>query len=229
MPEPFLRIIGHIPYPGAIAVVSLVITALVFALQFRARRIVLGSIFAAVILVLGLTPFYIAHTLQSRAVYHIQVYLLRPDQSPIYYAQIKSSIPGEIKISEGGWRLDIPPQSRPADGKITFSAAAKDEFLLGSSTLVLAHDYYPTVTISMVADTSAKIRGVVVDENMVAVEGARVSVDGYPDAVFTDKKGNFALPAHAGNGQMVEVRAQKGGQLGHLTAKAGKTAEIILE
>ena len=229
MPEPFLRIVGYIPYPGAIAIVSLVVAAIVFAIQFRAHRIVLASIFAALILAIGLTPFLVSHTLESRGIYHVQVYLVRPDQSPVYYAEIKSSTPGEMKIFEGGWRLDIPPQARPTDNKVTFSAAAKDDFLVGGSAVVLARDYYPTVTIPMVPDTSAKLRGVVVDEDMVAVEGAQVSIDGYPDKAITDKKGNFVLPAHAGNGQMVEVRAQKGGLIGHLTAKAGKMAEIILE
>jgi len=229
MPEPFLRIAGHIPYPGVIAIVSLLAAAVAFALQFRARRIALASIFAALILAVGLTPLFVSHMLQSRGVYHVQVNLVGPDQSPVYYAQIKSSTPGEMKIFEGGWRLDIPPQARPVDGKIVFAAAAKDDFLVGNSTLQLAHDYYPTVIIPMLPDTSAKLRGVVVDEDMVAVEGAVVSIDGYPDKAVTDKKGNFVLPAHAGNGQMVDVRAQKGASVGHLTAKAGKTAEIILE
>ena len=229
MPEPFLRVAGHIPYPEAIAIVSLLLAIIVFALQFRIRRIVLGSIFAFLILALGSTPFVVSHALESRGVYHVRVYLVRPDQSPIYYAQIKSSNPSEMQISEGGWRLDIPRQARPADGKVTFSAAVKDEFLVGGSSLQLARDYYPTLTIPMVPDTSAKLRGVVVDEDMVAVEGATVSIDGYPDVAVTDKKGNFSLPAHAGSGQMVEVHAQKGAMIGHLTAKAGKTAEIILE
>jgi hypothetical protein len=229
MPEPFLRIAGHIPYSEAIAIVSFVLATLVFALQFRARRIVLGSIFAFLILAVGSIPFLVSHALESRGVYHIQVYLVRPDQSPIYYAEVKSSNPVEMKISEGGWHLDIPRQARPADGKVTFSAAVKDEFLVGKSSLQLEHDYYPNVIIPMVPDTSAKLRGVVVDEDMVAVEGATVSIDGYPDTAVTDKKGSFSLPAHAGIGQMVEVHAQKGGMIGHLTAKAGKTAEIILE
>ena len=127
-----------------------------------------------------------------------------------------------------GWELDIPPQARPADGKLTLSAAAKDEFLKGTSTLVLAQDYYPTVTIQLAAETSAKVSGVVVDENLGAIAGATVSIDDYPEVAVTDQKGNFVLPAHAGKGQMIEVHAQKGQLTGRLSAQAGKAVEVII-
>jgi hypothetical protein len=111
---------------------------------------------------------------------------------------------------------------------VTFSAAVKDEFLKGNSTLILSTDYYPTVTITLVPDTSAKVRGVVVDDKMTAVFGATVSVAGYPDVVLTDKQGNFSLPAHAGNGQVVEIRAEKDGVMTRLNAPAGKVVEVVL-
>ena len=183
---------------------------------------------AAGIIVLGVAPFAASAFLQSRGVYHVQVVLLRPDQSPVEIAQVKSSNGGELKMVGGGWELDIPPQARPADGKVTLSAAVKDEFLKGASTLVLAHDYYPTVTIQLVADASAMVRGVVVDEDMRAVAGATVSIDGDSEVAVTDQKGNFVLPAHAGKGQMVEIHAQKGPLTGHLSAPAGKVVEVII-
>ena len=72
------------------------------------------------------------------------------------------------------------------------------------------------------------LRGVVVDEGLRAIAGAKVSIDGVPDVAVTDSKGNFVLPAHAGNGQMVEVRARKGAMVGHLSTPAGKVVEVIL-
>jgi hypothetical protein len=127
-----------------------------------------------------------------------------------------------------GWELDIPPQTRPADGKVTLFASVKDEFMKGSSTLVLAHDYYPTATIQLVAETSAMVRGVVVDEDLGAVADVTVSIAGYSEVAVTDRKGNFVLPAHAGKGQMVEVHAQKGQMTGSLSAPAGKVVEVII-
>jgi hypothetical protein len=228
MPEQALKIANHVPQPGVVAVIFLVSAVIVLALALRAKRPVVASVTALALIALGLVPLAVNRVLQSRGVYHIQVLLERPDRSPIYYAQLKSSHGGDMRICEGGWRLDVPPQTRPADGKVTFSAAVKDEFLSGASALILADDYYPTVTIPLTAETSAKIRGVVVDEKMVAVSGATVSVAGYPEATITDRKGNFILPAHAGNGQMVEVHAEKDGVMTRLNAPAGKVVEVIL-
>lgn len=224
-----LKLAGHIGHPLAVAAFAVVFAVLAFALAIRARRPFLASIVAAGIVVLGFAPLAASAFLQSRGVYHVQVVLVRPDQSPVDIAQVKSSNGGEVKMVGSGWELDIPPQARPADGKLTLSAAAKDEFLKGASTLVLAHDYYPTVTIQLVPDASAKVRGVVVDEDMKAVAGATVSIVGDLGDTVTDQKGNFVLPVHPGPpGQMVELRAQNGKLTGHLSILAGKVAEIII-
>jgi hypothetical protein len=224
----FLKIVGHIGHPGKVAAVAFVIAASVFALALRAKRPVVGGIAAVGIIVLGVTPFAASSFLQSRGVYHVQVVLLRPDQSVEDIAQVKASTNGELRMVAGGWELDVPQQARPADGKVRLSAIAKDEFMKGESTIVLAEDYYPTATIQLVAETSAMVRGVVVDENLGEVAGARVSVGDYPESVMTNAKGNFVLPAHAGNGQVVEIRARKGNLTGHLSAPAGKVVEVVL-
>lgn len=228
MPEQALRLANHIPHPEVVAIAFLVVAVILFVLSLRARRTFTGAFAALALNAIGLAPLAINHVLQARGVYHVQVELRGPDGAPVPYAQLKSSVGGEMKIFEGGWRLDIPRQNRPPDGRIAFFAGVKEEFLKGSSTLTLADDYYPSVTIPLAADTSAKIRGVVVDQNMVAVAGASVTVVGYPEVTTTDSKGNFILPAHAGKGQTVELRAQKEGSFAHLNAPAGKVAEVIL-
>ena len=228
MEELALKIANHIGHAGMIALVALVVAIIVFAFSFRAKHIIVGGIVAALIVALGVAPLAATALLKSRGVYHIQVVVLRPDQSVVEIAQIKSFSGGELTMVGGGWELDIPPQDRPANRRVSLSAAAKDEFLKGGTTIVLGQDYYPTATIQTVAETSAKIRGVVVDEDLGAIAGAKVSIDGYPDVAVTDAKGNFVLPAHAGKGQMVEVRAQKGELRGRLSAPAGKVVEVII-
>jgi hypothetical protein len=228
MPEQALKIANHIPHTEAIAIIFCAVAVIVLVLALRAKRAVVGSLGALFLIALGLIPFAANHLVHTRGTYHIQVLLVRPDGSPVYYAQLKNSYGGEMKISEGGWCLDVPSQTRPAEGKLSFSASVKDEFLSGASTLILADDYYPTVTIPLVAETSAKIKGVVVDAQMVAVSGATVSVAGHPEATITDSKGNFSLPAHAGTGQIVEVHAEKDGVMTHLNAPAGKFVEVVL-
>lgn len=225
---PALKIASHIGHPVMVAAFAVAIAASVFAFALRARRPFTAWIVAAGIIIFGVAPFAASAFLQSRGVYHVQVVLLRPDQSPVDIAQVKSSNGGELKMVAGGWELDIPPQTRPDDGKVTLSASVKDEFLKGRSTLVLAQDYYPTTTIQLVAETSAMVRGVVVDEDLGAVAGATVSIAGYSDVAATDQKGNFVLPAHAGKGQMVEVHAKKGSLTGRLSAPAGKAVEVII-
>ena len=223
-----LKLAGHIGHPVAVAVFAVVIAASVFAVALRAKRPVIGSILAAGVIVLGVAPFVAFSLLQTRGVYHVQVVLMRPDQSTVDIAQVRSSNGGELKMVAGGWELDIPQQARPADGKLTLSASVKDEFLKGKSTLVLGQDYYPTATIQLVAETSAMVRGVVVDEDLGAIAGATVSIDDYPEVAVTDQKGNFVLPAHAGKGQMIEIHAQKGQLTGRLSAPAGKVVEVII-
>jgi hypothetical protein len=228
MQDQALKIASHVPHPLWVAAFALVIAAVVFVLLVRSKQLFLALVAGVGIIILGLSPLVASTVVRSRGVYRVNVVVLRPDQSLADIAQVKSSNSGVLKMVSGGWELDIPPQARPADGNVTLFASVKDEFLNGKSTLVLAQDYYPTATIQLLAETSAKLRGVVVYESLVAVAGATVSIEGYPDTAVTDKMGNFVLPAHAGNGQMVEVRARKGQLVGHLSAPAGKVAEVII-
>lgn len=229
MKDQVFRIAGHIPHPLVVAAVALLAAAVVLVLLLRAKRPFLAVVSVVGIVALGLAPLVISTIVRSRGVYRINVVVVRPDQSLADIAQVKASNKGDLKMVPGGWELEIPPQTIPAGGTVTFSAAVKDEFLNGKSTLLLAEDYYPTATIQLVADTSAVLRGVVVDESLVAIAGATVSIEGNSEKAVTDKKGNFVLSAHAGQGQTVEVTARKGALTGHLSAPAGKVIEIVLD
>jgi len=222
-----LKMASRIGHPAMIAGFALVI-AFIFVLALRVKRPFVAWIVAAGIVVLGATPFAASTFLRSRGVYHVQVIVVRPDQSPVDVAQVKSSNGGQLKMVEGGWELDIPPQARPANGKVTLSANVKDEFLKGGSTLVLGEDYYPTATIQLVAETANKIRGVVVDEDLGAVAGATVSIEGYAEVAVTDERGNFVVPVHAGKGEVIEIHAQKDQMTGRLSAPAGRVVEVII-
>jgi hypothetical protein len=228
MQEQVLKIASHVTHPGMVAAFAVVVAAVACALALRTGKRRTAWISAVAFIALGLVPFLASAFAQSRGLYRIRLVVVAPDQSLADYAQVKSSYDGELKMIPGGWELEIPPQTRPADGTVTFFAFVKGEFQKGSSTLVLAKDYYPTVTVQLVADTSAVVRGVVVDEDLRAVAGASVSIVGYQNVAVTDAKGNFVLPAHAAQGQMVEIRAQKGQMSGRLSAPAGKVVEVIL-
>jgi hypothetical protein len=156
-------------------------------------------------------------------------FVLGVNKQPVDDARVISSNGREAKKIEGGWEFDIPPQSRPADGRLTLSASLRDAFVSGYSTVVLDKDYFPTVEIQLAQDTSAMVRGVVIDEHRRSVAGAHVSIIGYPDIAVTDEMGNFLLHAHAAEGQIVHVRAQKGQLVADASVPAGNEGtELVL-
>jgi hypothetical protein len=113
---------------------------------------------------------------------------------------------------DGGWHLEIPAAKKPQDGKLTIFASQEKAYLRGDRELQLSADYNPAVVIQLERDTSAKVRGQVVDSRGRAVAGARVSLAGYEaEAVITKEGGNFELPAHAAAGQEVRLHAEKRG------------------
>jgi len=230
MQEQALKIASQITHPVTVVAFALVFAATTFGLALRAKKPRIAWILATGIILLGFAPLAASTFLQARGVYRIRITILGLDKSPVEDAQVSSSIGGEPKRVQGGWEFDIPPQTRPADGKVVLFASEKSAFLTGSSTVVLAQDYYPTISIQLASDTSAMIRGIVVDEQHRSVVGATVSVPGYQDVAVTDKMGNFALPAHVADGQIVQVRAQKNQLVGSMFVPAGRLpVELIVK
>ena len=69
-----------------------------------------------------------------------------------------------------------------------------------------------------------------IDEHRRSVAGAHVSIPGYPDIAVTDEMGNFLLPAHAADGQIVHLRAQKDQLTADVSVPAGnEPAELMLK
>ncbi|HEY6401328.1 MAG TPA: carboxypeptidase-like regulatory domain-containing protein [Blastocatellia bacterium] len=148
----------------------------------------------------------------KETIYRVRVTVLNDQKLPIEDARVWSSIGGEPMKVAGGWHFEIPSAKRPQDGKLEIFASQENAYLKGSYELQLGADFNPAVVIHLNRDTSAKIRGQVVDSRGRAVAGARVFVVGYEDdAVITKEGGNFELPAHAAAGQSIELYAEKRG------------------
>jgi hypothetical protein len=141
MQEQALRVANHVPHPGTVAALAMVLATIAVAFAVRRKSPVLSSILALGFISLGLTPLVVSRSLQSQGIYRVRVPLRRPDQSVVDIAQVKSSNGGELKMVAGGWELEVSPQTRAADGNVTLTASVKDEFLKGGSTLVLGQDY----------------------------------------------------------------------------------------
>jgi len=226
--EKALEIASHMTHPVAVAAVGLVLAAYAFSMAIK-KKLRVAWFLVAVILLLGLAPLVSSTYLGSRGLYRVRISVLGTDKQPVDDAHVTSSNGGEPKKVEGGWEFDIPPQSRPADGKVTFFASVKSAFLAGRSTLVLGKDYFPTTQIQLGRDTSAMVRGIVIDERRRSVAGAHVWIPGYPDIAVTDEMGNFVLPAHAADGQIVHLRAQKDQLTADVSVPAGnEPAELVV-
>jgi hypothetical protein len=227
--EKALEIATRITHPVPAATFALVVAAYLFSIAIKKKQHRVVWLLAAAILLVGLAPLLSSTYLQSRGLYRVRVVVLGLDKQPVDDAHVISSNGGELKKVEGEWEFDIPPQSRPADGKLKLFASVGSAFLAGNSTFVLDKDYFPTVEIQLDRDTSATVRGVVIDQHRRSIAGAQVSIPGYSDFALTDQMGNFVLPAHAADGQIVQVRAQKDQLVGSMSVPAGKeVVELVL-
>ena len=226
--EKALELASRITHPYTVAVFTAALVAIVLVVALRAKKTQIGWLLAAAILVLGISPLVASTFLASRGIYHIRVVVLGTDGQPVSQAEVRASAGGELKQASGNWEFDLAPQARPLSGEITFYAAEKDAYLTGSSSLALKEDYFPTVTVQLQALPPVTIRGSVVDENGKSVSGARVAVSGFPDIVSTDAMGNFSLPGHHAEGQLVSVRAEKGDRVTEMSVIAGKDVELVL-
>jgi hypothetical protein len=146
------------------------------------------------------------------ASYRVRVIVVDSHNTPVSDAKVWSSIGGEPMQVQGGWLFVVAKDTKPLDGKVTFFASKETAFLKGQAPLQLGDDHNPSVTVQLANERSAKVMGIVEDQNQATIAGATVSVIGHgPEAVQTDSSGNFSLPAHAADDQQVQLHAEKVG------------------
>ena len=173
-----------------------------------------GTVAVGAIVLLGLVPIlasiYVTIHKES-SVYQLRAVVVDPQQTPVEDAKVWSSLGGEPKKVSGGWQFDIPAASIPSDHKLTIYATVPASFLKGQSDVILTSDFHPATTIHLIHPEST-IRGIVTDDKGRAVEGATVTVVGHgSEMVRTKADGGFELPAHAADGQQVELHAERDG------------------
>lgn len=212
-----------------IAIVSL----LYLSLKQRGKvSPILWGIVAGIVL-LALVPTWGRIQLQREqrnAIYDLRVTVLDTQKTPVDDARVWASTDAIPKKVDGGWEFSIPSGSKPADGRLT--VYAKNSFSTGRTEVQLKDDFHPTATIQLMADETAQVRGMVQDSAGRAIAGALVSVVGYGGEAFPTKDdGSFVLPAHAAEGQQVQLHAEKQNYRPvNLWCPAGKTpATLVLE
>ncbi len=169
---------------------------------------------------------------ESSAIYRLRITLVGPEGVPIEGASIWTSVGGETKTVAGGYQVDIPRASLPADRRITIFGEKQSSFLKSTRELVLADDLNPTVVFRLLPTPSAAVRGLVEDASGKAQPDVLVMIAGYgTEAVRTAADGSFALAAHASEGQQVQLHAEKRGYkpLDQWHPAGSEPATLVLE
>jgi hypothetical protein len=152
----------------------------------------------------------VAHIAIGNSSYRVRVTVIDAKNAPVSDAKVWSSVGGEPQRVEGGWLFVIASDTKPLEGKVIFYASREATFETGEGGATLADDHNPTVILRLGNPRSASVIGIVTDEQNSAIEGATVIVIGYDsEAVVTKMSGSFLLPAHAADGQQVQVHARK--------------------
>jgi hypothetical protein len=143
----------------------------------------------------------------------VRVTVIGPNGTIVDDADVTSNIGGEVKRVSGGWEIAVPADSLPTSGEITIRAEQKSTFSHGQTTVSSAgRRKLVPATVTLKHDTSARVRGIVVDARGNAVKGARVQVVGYDsEGTVTSDGGGFDLPAQAAAGERVPLHAEKQG------------------
>lgn len=168
------------------------------------------AIVVAVAILLAVIKGWFSNGKPDAEIYRVRVTVINSQNVPVEDAKVWSSFGGEPKKVSGGWQFDIPSASKPQGGQLSIFALSEGDSLTGQANVVLGNDYNPAVTVKLMQDETATVRGQVVNGKNQAIAGARVVVVGYEsDVVITKENGNFELPAHAAVGQMVTLHAER--------------------
>lgn len=151
-------------------------------------------------------------TSKEQAIYRVRITVYDPQGIPVQDARVTSSFGGEPKKVDAGWEMDIPAATVPKGEKLRITATKESAYLKDQVEIALGDERNPTVSLKLVHDASATVRGQVVDDKGRAVAGARVTVVGYGnEAVVTKEDGNFVLPSHKAVDQQVLLHAEAKG------------------
>jgi hypothetical protein len=198
---------------GAFAFAAIVVLALLMVRNNLPRNIAitLGALAFAIVTVAAI-PLVSRAYVQNQGIYRLRIVVEDPGGMPINGAKLTSSFGGEPKLVEGGWQFDIPVGNRPKNGKVTIYGRQESAFLSGKIDVDLSDDLNVVAKLRLDHDRTARILGRVVGGDGNPIPNVQISVLGYErESISTGPLGQFNLPAHASDGQQVQLSAFKKG------------------
>src|SRR5215203_2744924 len=234
----FWRIVVSLGVPGlALGVFYMLYGAL--RKQWSLSKLPTKWVFPAICLYMALAAWVVLYALKLWApvrsapvsLYHVRIIALGPEGLPAAGVRVWSSVCGEAKAVDGGWEIEVAAAKRPANGELEVRALQYSTGAMGITSISLANEAYVSQTIRLKADLSTRVRGIVSDPSGQAIQGVRVSVEGFgTEAVLTTIDGEFDLPAHAPAGQPIFLRAEKKGRLlRQMHPAGGELAYLVFE
>jgi hypothetical protein len=229
MSETMLEIASRITNPITASVFAAALLGGALYVAAKSKNKPVAWLLAAGLIVLGIAPVTATTLLAMRGVYHIRLVVIGPDNQPLKKnVEINFPSGGEKKETESGWEIDIPPQSKPGDGKVTIYANYPESFLVGSSTISLDRNYFPSMVIKLEPPPSVTIRGEVIDGRQKGIADADVILPKCSQATKTDTNGLFSFKSCVAQGQIVTIRAEKGKLSSSVTVPANDSVQIVL-
>jgi hypothetical protein len=135
-----LEIASKIHDPIA-AAVFMGVFAVLLAISLRNKRPAVVITLPVVIFALGFSPIAASMILKLQGVYHVQIVVLDVSGQPTGDAEIRGSFGILPKHEPSNWEVDIAPQVRQNDGKVTFLRRSRT----ATSVEVLQSFWVPTI------------------------------------------------------------------------------------
>ena len=201
------QLLGY-PTPASLlwAALALLAAGGVFWLA-RRQGPVLAPAWMAIALLVAAAMLPAVGFLRSYAPYYVQVSVLAAPGAALDRFKIWSSAEGRTKRNGDGWEIEIPSAVVPDDRTVMVWATLDPKDLTHSHAVILKNDHHPKVTIRMTGDRSAKIAGMVRDQDGKPVDGALISLADRPQgSVLTQLNGSFVLPVDAEQGDQVRIQ-----------------------
>ena len=192
----------------AYAIAALLAIATIFGRGKLKRQPALFALVILCTLVLALSPL-LGNILVPRN-YRVTVSVLDASGQPLENPVVRVDVPAQVYVIGSSVQVEIDRDHLPKTNQIRVFAQDASGAQRGQSVVQLAEDHQPSLALQIKRQPT-QVRGNVFDRDGMPIEGARVSVAGYPEFAMSGTGGVFVLPTQFSEGEAVELVVEKSG------------------